>query len=74
MYYNSNSGTYINQSPIDVEDNNPKLYAYAFDSNTGIDPFELMAVFYHAEDINIIGDIDPSIGCSSLDFNLAGRG
>ena len=49
-----------------------RIYAYAFDSNTGIDPFELMAVFYHAEDI--IGDIDPSIGCSSLDFNLAGRG
>lgn len=71
MCYDSNSGTYINQSPIDVEGNNPKLYAYAFDSNTGIDPFELMAVFYHAEDI--IGDIDPSIGRSSLDSNPAGR-
>ena len=49
-----------------------RIYAYAFDSNTGIDPFELMAVFYHAEDI--IGDIDPSIGRSSLDSNPAGRG
>ena len=38
MCYDSNSGTYINQSPIDVEGYNPKLYAYTHDSNSWAAP------------------------------------
>ncbi|WP_346882953.1 RHS repeat-associated core domain-containing protein [uncultured Algibacter sp.] len=40
-YYSSDTGGYISQDPIGLDGGNPNIYAYAFDSNTEVDPFGL---------------------------------
>ena len=45
-YYDSDSGLYISQDPIDLAGNNPNLYAYVHDVNGWLDPFGLDEVVY----------------------------
>ena len=54
-YYDSNTGTYINQAPIWLAGNNPNFYAYTHDSNTMVDPWGLMAV---TKTVDFTGHVD----------------
>ena len=40
-YYSPETGAYISQDPIDLEGNNPNIYAYVEDSNCWVDVFGL---------------------------------
>lgn len=40
-YYNPRTGSYISKDPIGLAGNNPNLYAYTYDTYTGIDSFGL---------------------------------
>ncbi|PTD14153.1 DUF6531 domain-containing protein [Flavobacterium columnare] len=40
-YYDCETGLYVSQDPIGLEGNNPTMYGYVHDSNTGVDIFGL---------------------------------